>query len=72
MRICAPLGVGHPPWRYDTQNRARIVRPESVFGHPVAAGIGFHQVYPESLREDRRLDNLRHWLRGQSQVSADT
>src|SRR5690606_35703413 len=47
-------------------------RLESVFGHPVAAGIGFYLVYPESLRQDRRLDNLRHWLRGQSQANADT
>jgi len=40
-------------------------RLESVFRHPVPAGIGFHLVYPESLREDRRLDNLRCWLREQ-------
>ncbi|VCU72416.1 Glycine cleavage system transcriptional activator [Pigmentiphaga humi] len=38
-------------------------RLESVFGHPVSAGLGFWLVYPDALREDRRLDNLRGWLR---------
>ncbi|PBZ53626.1 LysR family transcriptional regulator [Pseudomonas aeruginosa] len=47
------------------ENTVREGRLESVFNHPVDAGIGFWLVYPEALREDRRLDNFRGWLRDQ-------
>ena len=44
------------------ESAVRLGRLESVFDHPVSAGVGFWLVYPEALREDRRLDNLRRWL----------
>ena len=47
------------------ESAVRLGRLESVFRHPVSAGVGFWLVYPEALGEDRRLDNLRSWLRGQ-------
>lgn len=40
-------------------------RLESVFHHPVSANLGFWLVYPAFLREDRRLENFRAWLRDQ-------
>ena len=43
----------------------RLGRLTSVFEHPVNADVGFWLVYPDALREDRRLDNLRSWLREQ-------
>ena len=39
---------------------------EPVFEHEVPAGGDFHLVYPQALREDRRLRALRAWLREQS------
>lgn len=47
------------------ESAVRLGRLESVFGHPVSAGVGFWLVYPRALREDWRLDNLRGWLRDQ-------
>lgn len=47
------------------ESAVRLGRLTSVFDHPVSAGVGFWLVYPEALREDRRLDNLRGWLREQ-------
>ncbi|CAB3818033.1 LysR substrate-binding domain-containing protein [Pseudomonas aeruginosa] len=47
------------------ESAVRLGRLASVFDHPVSAGVGFWLVYPEALREDRRLDNLRGWLREQ-------
>lgn len=45
------------------ESAVRLGRLVSVFDHPVSAGVGFWLVYPEALSEDRRLDNLRGWLR---------
>ena len=47
------------------ESAVRLGRLESVFKHPVKAGVGFWLVYPKALSEDRRLDNLRGWLREQ-------
>lgn len=41
-------------------------RLESVFNRPVKDGAGFYLVYPDGLREDRRLALLRRWLHTQS------
>jgi LysR family glycine cleavage system transcriptional activator len=64
------------------ESAVRLGRLASVFDHPVSAGVGFWLVYPEALSEDRRLDNLRGWLReqvdeqarhgGQERTTADT
>ncbi|WP_114090524.1 LysR substrate-binding domain-containing protein [Thalassospira profundimaris] len=32
--------------------------------HKVASGAGYYLVYPDRLKRDRRLRNLRHWLLG--------
>lgn len=44
----------------------RAGRLESVFGHRMPVGMGFHLVYPPALREDRRLGNLSRWLHAQA------
>jgi LysR family glycine cleavage system transcriptional activator len=54
------------------ESAVRLGRLASVFDHPVSAGVGFWLVYPEALREDRRLDNLRGWLREQCQSESGT
>ncbi|SFL95205.1 LysR substrate-binding domain-containing protein [Marinobacter zhejiangensis] len=43
----------------------RAERLESVFNNPVNDGAGFYLVYPDGLREDRRLELLRKWLHSQ-------
>ena len=54
------------------ESAVRLGRLASVFDHPVSAGVGFWLVYPEALSEDRRLDNLRGWLREQCQSESGT
>jgi len=50
------------------ENFVREGRLMSVFEHQVDAGAGFWLVYPEALAEDRRLDQLRRWLKQQLTV----
>ena len=52
------------------ESAVRLGRLASVFDHPVSAGVGFWLVYPEALSEDRRLGNLRGWLREQVDAQA--
>lgn len=41
-------------------------RLEPVFNRPVKDGAGFYLVYPDALRDDRRLALLLDWLQAQS------